>query len=195
MPKILVVDDDNDAKVGMEKKLKRQSYDVFSASNAGEAVKLIKAEDFDVVVADMVMEHDKAGLDVLDAAKEKNESTEVIIITAYGKTPTAFDSSKKGAFAYIEKDDENPYDLLCAKVKEAIQRKYIKSSSNQNFLKNILYGAGSVMDILAVSQSELQKLYDPDSSINESLSKDFKKVDDDLKKAFEKVRLEEYEKE
>lgn len=124
MPKILVVDDDDDAKAGMEKKLKRQGYDVLSASNAGEAVKSINANNFDVVVADMVMEHDKAGLDVLKAAKEKNESIKVVIITAYRNilTATAFELGQMGIFALIEKDDENPFDVLCAKVKEALEK-------------------------------------------------------------------------
>jgi hypothetical protein len=41
----------------------------------------------------------------------------------------------------------------------------------------MLYGAGSVIDILAAGQSELQKLYNPDASIFESISKDFEKAD------------------
>ncbi len=76
MSKVLVVDDDYDVKINMEKKLKRQGYDVLSASKAHEAIKLIGANEFDVVVADLIMEHDKAGLDVLKAAKEKNKYIE-----------------------------------------------------------------------------------------------------------------------
>jgi len=121
MAKILVVDDDDVARKNMERLLKHRGFDVTSAYSATNAIEIIKVNNFDVVVSDLVMENDKAGLDVLDAAKEKNESTEVIIITAYGKVPTAFDSSKRGAFAYIEKDDENPYDLLYAKVEEALE--------------------------------------------------------------------------
>jgi len=75
MPKILIVDDDDHFKLNMERKLKRHGYDVLSTSDACEAIKLIKANDFDVVIADLVMEHDKAGLDILEAAKDKDEST------------------------------------------------------------------------------------------------------------------------
>ncbi len=48
-----------------------------SASNALEAIDLIKANNFDVVVTDMVMENEQAGSLVLQAAKDEDESTEV----------------------------------------------------------------------------------------------------------------------
>jgi len=121
MQKILVVDDDSHVRKNVVRLLEKRGFDVSSASNSTDAAELIKTEDFKVIVTDMVMENDEAGLSVLQAAREKDESTEVIIITAYGNVQNAFYSSRQGAFAYIEKDEEDPYELICSKVEEALK--------------------------------------------------------------------------
>lgn len=55
--KCLVVDDDEDFVNLMSQFLQLQNYQVFTAKNGVEGLKKIMADDFDVVVCDMVMPH------------------------------------------------------------------------------------------------------------------------------------------
>jgi ActR/RegA family two-component response regulator len=126
--KILVVDDEVRARKNMVRWMRAEGYDVYSGISAGDAVELIRDIDFDVVVTDMLMENDNAGIWVLKAAKEKDRLTEVIIITAYGTIPKAVDSTKEGAFDFIEKDAEDINRLLCRKVRESLKRRALMST-------------------------------------------------------------------
>jgi DNA-binding NtrC family response regulator len=65
---------------------------------------LVREHDFDVIVADLKMETDKAGLEVLKAAKEKDIYTQVIIVTAYGTPEVSVETMRLGAFDYLERN-------------------------------------------------------------------------------------------
>jgi len=121
--KILVVDDEDEARRNMERFLSKQGWDVFIASNAAEAVDLIKENAIDVVVTDMRMEDGESGLSVLQEAKQRDKFTEGIVITAYPSVKNAADAMEQDAFTYVEKDADNSYQLLRSKVEEALKRR------------------------------------------------------------------------
>ncbi len=189
MSNILVVEDDADIRENMARLLGKRGFNVSSASNTSEAIDLIKINQYDVVVTDMRMEGEKSGLYVLEAARKKNKMTEGIVITAYPDIKNAAEAMEKDAFYYISKSDDNPYDLLCSKVQEVIEKTQNKPDSNQKFLRHIMYGAGSVLDILPESQPEPERLFNPAPSAREALDRDWSKVENDLGKAFEIERL------
>ncbi len=68
----------------------------------------LKHGAFDVIVTDLVMEHETAGLDVLKLAKELQPDAETIMVTAHGDIPTAKAALQGGAYDFIEK----PLDLV-----------------------------------------------------------------------------------
>ncbi len=118
--KILIVDDEDRVRKNMVRLMQARGFTVFSAASASEASRMIDDDLFDVVVTDMLMENDSAGLQVLKAAKEKDEMTEVIVLTAFGSITNAVDSTRMGAFDYIEKDAEDINTLLCDKVEASL---------------------------------------------------------------------------
>ncbi len=120
MDKILVIDDDDNARKNIIRSLKIYAYNIFSAAKLKEALELINEHYFKVIITDMVMEDDRAGLSVLMAAKKKETSTRVLIITAYGKDQDAKKMEDEGAFAYIEKNANDSYETLSQMVREAI---------------------------------------------------------------------------
>jgi two-component system response regulator HydG len=63
---------------------------------------------FDVVVTDLVMETETAGLDVLSLARTEQPHAETIMVTAHGDIPTAKKALQGGAYDFIEK----PVDLV-----------------------------------------------------------------------------------
>ncbi|MCL4211503.1 MAG: sigma-54 dependent transcriptional regulator, partial [Phycisphaerales bacterium] len=62
---------------------------------------------FDVVVTDLVMEEEQAGLKVLELVKQHQPDAATIMVTAHGDVPTAKAALQGGAYDFIEK----PLDL------------------------------------------------------------------------------------
>jgi len=105
MMRILVVDDESTLLADLEWVAKTVSGgDVQTANGATEALKLINENDFDLVITDLFMEDKDAGLKVIAAAKEKDWSTQVLLVTAHGKPdPTGPRAIAEGAFDYCDR--------------------------------------------------------------------------------------------
>lgn len=101
--KILAVDDDPATRELLRKRLSKAGYEIEIAKDGVEAVDLIAASLFDVIITDLVMPGEADGIDVLEAAKKKWDSTEVILITAHASVENAVEAMKKGAFDYLTK--------------------------------------------------------------------------------------------
>ena len=101
--KILVVDDDPVTRQLLKKRLAKSHYDIETACNGDEALDIISNRLFDIVITDMMMPGTTNGIGVLEAAKDRWKSTEVIVITAYGVVDNAVEAMKKGAADYLEK--------------------------------------------------------------------------------------------
>ncbi len=124
--KILIVDDDENARKNMERIIKNKQTEplqVLVASNVEEAKIQIADNYFDVVVTDLNMTANiSAGFEILKISRDKDPSIRVIIITAFGNGSNGWHSGKQGAFAYVEKQALNDsYDILCLRVEEALR--------------------------------------------------------------------------
>jgi len=60
-------------------------------------------QSFDVVLTDLMIPGEIGGIEVLQIAKEINDKTEVVLITAHSSVDTAVQAMKKGAADYLEK--------------------------------------------------------------------------------------------
>jgi len=103
--KILVVDDELNMQLVLKALLKKEGYDVATASDGIEALKVLKSGGVEVVVTDLKMPK-LDGVGLLERVIRDYPSTPVIIITAHGTIPGAVDAMKKGAFSYITKPFE-----------------------------------------------------------------------------------------
>ena len=102
--KILIVDDDPVTRSLLSKRLtKGGEYEVETAENGVEAVRMIAHNYYDVVLTDLMMPGGVDGIGVLEAAKNKNIKTEVILITAHASLNNAIEAMKKGATDYLQK--------------------------------------------------------------------------------------------
>ena len=101
--KILVVDDDSVTRSLLSKRLAKADYEVTTAASGVEAVRLLAAEYYDVVLTDLMMPGGVDGIGVLESAKENHLKTEVILITAHGSIDNAIVAMKKGAADYLQK--------------------------------------------------------------------------------------------
>ena len=127
MSRLLVVDDEDEVRAALKRRLEREGYEVDTASSAAEAAEVIQAKSptFDVVVTDMSMEENNSGLQVLQDAVAHDIFTEVIVLTAYGNVANAVESMRRGAFDYLEKNvpGVDVYELLILKVGQAMERR------------------------------------------------------------------------
>ena len=95
--RILVVDDDAFFRVLCSDILTGGGFFVRTASTGKEAVALVEAEGFDMVITDLVMP-DMNGIEVLGRVKQYNALVDVIVITGHGSIESAIDLVKEGAF-------------------------------------------------------------------------------------------------
>lgn len=99
---ILLVDDEPLMRLSMMDALEAVGCDVQAVPTGTEGIEAIREKTFDVVITDLRLPG-VDGLTVLQAAKDKEPQTEVLVITAHGSVETAVEAMKLGAFDYITK--------------------------------------------------------------------------------------------
>lgn len=102
MPRILVIDDDEVVRDVLNTYLTGSGFEVVMACNGREGLDAAKEENFDLIVTDIMMPH-ISGIEVLKELAMINNTTPVIVITAYGTVQNAVEAMKLGAFDYITK--------------------------------------------------------------------------------------------
>ena len=104
--KILLVDDDLLILQAISSSLENEGYNVTTAANGEKAIELIKENNFDLILTDLVMEP-VDGMGVLKKAKEKNPESIVIILTGYGDLISAIEAIRLDADDYLLKPCES----------------------------------------------------------------------------------------
>lgn len=141
--KILIIDDEKLMRVSLEAQLKKEGFFVKALKSAGEALKYIRSEEFDIVVSDLRL----PGLDGIEFLKEiKNISPEtiVIIMTAYGTVESAVTAMSEGAFDYICKPFST--DELIIRLERALNYKEATSEVARLRCKiQELYGQNNII--------------------------------------------------
>ncbi len=101
-PSILIVDDEVNICQSCIKALSKMNYEVKYALNGYDAVKMLEAEPFDVVITDLKMSS-LGGMEVLRRVKDKFPDTQVIVMTGYASVSSAVEVMKMGALDYLPK--------------------------------------------------------------------------------------------
>ncbi|MBU0690203.1 response regulator [bacterium] len=122
--KILLVDDDPLVLSGFIEVLSQDSYDVTAVASGQEAIDILRAKEFDVVLTDMVMPR-VSGLDVLRAALTQQPDSIVIVVTGYASVRSAVDALRLGAYDYVVKPCED--EELLYRVKMGIERSHLRN--------------------------------------------------------------------
>ena len=81
--KVLLVDDDEVARMSMTMVLEQSGFAVTSASNVPEALKYISSESYDVLLSDLHMPGAGDGLTVVSAMKHANPSAATLLLSAF----------------------------------------------------------------------------------------------------------------
>ncbi|PKQ63004.1 sigma-54-dependent Fis family transcriptional regulator [Labilibaculum manganireducens] len=134
MKKILIIDDDPTICLMLQGLLKRKNFDADTVFSAGEALKKLEINQFDLVLSDFRLP-DFDGLELLQKIKSMHPHVPVIIMTSYADIRTAVSAIKMGAFEYVTKP-LNPDEILLLINSALAKSEEPKSSKNSQEKKN-----------------------------------------------------------
>jgi len=102
MSKILVIDDDNDMCLLLNRFLTRHGHEVSGMNSGKTAIEWMLKNQPDLVLCDFRLE-DMTGAEILGKIKDSYPGTPVIIITGYSDVKDAVEVMKLGAYDYVTK--------------------------------------------------------------------------------------------
>lgn len=103
LARVLVVDDEDAVLVTLQAVLQRQGYEVDAVGTSQAALEALERNTFDLVVTDLRLDGEEAGLEILRAAHERDMDTATILLTGYVSTESAIQAIKLGAINYLTK--------------------------------------------------------------------------------------------
>lgn len=102
MARILIVDDDAPVRSSLERLLGRVGHSCVTAADVAEAAESLDAEEFDLVLLDVVMPGG-SGLDLLRSVTTEAPDTAVIMVTGVDDRASAAAAINTGAYGYVLK--------------------------------------------------------------------------------------------
>jgi two-component system response regulator PilR (NtrC family) len=121
--RVLVVDDEPSMREFLSIALARDGYDVATAKDGVEALKLMEESPASVVLSDLSMPR-KGGMELLEEVRQNWPETIVVIITAFGTIENAVKALHLGATDYVSK----PFNLeeILLKIRRALKQRELE---------------------------------------------------------------------
>lgn len=120
MSKLLIVDDEEIARLTLAEILRLEGFDIKAVENGELAVKALKEEPFDAMILDLKMPG-MGGMEVLRTVVDTLPNLSVIVLTAHGTIDTAIQAIRYRVHDYLLKP-VSPEQVL-ASVEEALAKK------------------------------------------------------------------------
>jgi DNA-binding NtrC family response regulator len=155
---LLIVDDEESVRDSLYNWFIEDGFRVECAENAKEALAMLEAGHFDIVLADIKMPG-MDGMEMHRRIRALNPEAIVIIMTAFASVETAVQALKDGAFDYITK----PFDPddLSHLIRNAA--KQVEMKAENETLKNRIVSLENIEDIIGTSPSMMKVLKDVES--------------------------------
>ena len=138
---LLIVDDEEGMRVGLEKALSLEGYRVETAATAAEARRKARQERFDCAFVDLKLP-DLSGTELLPDLAQSG--TAVVIITAFATVDTAVRAMKLGAVDYLQKPFDN-HDIVALADRLCLGSRDQESSAAGSSSSDGLVAASPVM--------------------------------------------------
>ncbi|MBW6533870.1 MAG: sigma-54 dependent transcriptional regulator [Mariniphaga sp.] len=155
---LLIVDDEESVRDSLYNWFIEDGFKVECAENAKEALAMLEAGHFDIILADIKMPG-MDGMEMHRRIRALNPEAIVIIMTAFASVETAVQALKDGAFDYITK----PFDPddLSHLIRNAA--KQVEMKVENETLKNRIVSLENIEDIVGTSQAMMKVLKDVES--------------------------------
>src|SRR5262250_1542004 len=145
--RILIVEDEDNARKGYEQLLQRWGYEVVGVPSAEEALAKFAGYQPDTLIADVELPG-MNGLDLLKQLGDDLRDVPAIVITGKGSEERAVAAIESGAFWYIEKPLKGP--VLHALLDRALSK--ARDAHHLAVLQRQLREAGRLGDIVGASK-------------------------------------------
>lgn len=133
-PRVLIVDDELLQRKIVARQIELLDFICETAANAAEAMEILQARDFDVVLLDVQMT-DVSGLEVLPLIKRLEDAPEVVMLTLDVSLETGIAAMREGAYDYLTKPAAPAaLDVIVRKAAEK-RRLARQNSSLRDFIK------------------------------------------------------------
>ncbi|HTM45047.1 MAG TPA: sigma-54 dependent transcriptional regulator, partial [Polyangiaceae bacterium] len=152
--RVLVVDDEANARAGLAELLRDDGYTVETAADGFKA--LPKLEEFapDLLLTDLRMPG-MDGIELMRKAKELDPDSEVIVMTAYGAVDTAVSAMRQGASDYLTKPIN--VEELTLVIERVLERRRLRKEAGQ--LRESLSAQRRINSIVGSSKA-MQQVFD-----------------------------------
>ncbi|MCX6608778.1 MAG: sigma-54 dependent transcriptional regulator [Acidobacteria bacterium] len=151
--RILIIDDEEDIRESLETLLSLEGYTVELAPLANAGLRRMEESTYDLVLLDLMMP-DKSGLEVLAEVRQRDRSTPIFLITAYGSIDVAVRALKSGANDYFSKPWDN--EKLLIEIERQIGKSHLERENVE--LKRALKQRYSFPNIVGKSERMLKVL-------------------------------------
>ncbi len=119
--RILIVEDDSAARVGLEQLVRSWGFVAESAADGNEALEKVTTFRPAIVITDLVMPG-MDGLELLRALQQQGADVTTLLLTAQGTVETAVEAMKEGAYDYLTKPVDIPrFKVLLDRVVERLE--------------------------------------------------------------------------
>lgn len=153
MRRIVLVEDEADARASLERGLRRAGFDCAAAGDVAEALRLARATFFDAAVVDVVLgDNPRGGLDLLSQLAALPHRPPVVVITAYADLGKVKEALNAGADYLLEK----PFSV--AELLQVLERVLRNADSSSHFVDRALARAGLTDKELAIARLVLKGL-------------------------------------
>jgi two-component system, response regulator RegA len=125
---VLLVDDEDRFREALSRQLSVRGFNVLSAANGEDAVKMVHNNAIDVTILDQKMPG-MGGTQTFNEIKKIDPLIEIIMLTGQATVDDALEIMKQGAFDYIMKP--MTIDELLFKIEDAYTRKVLMEKKNQ----------------------------------------------------------------
>src|SRR5947208_8170397 len=151
--RVLIVEDDNAARIGLEQLVKSWGFVAESAADGEEALHKVTSFRPAIVIADLVMPR-MDGLALLRALQQQGADVTTLILTAQGTVETAVEAMKEGAYDYLTKPvDLKRLKILLDKIVERLETVREVKALRRQLREHGTFGS------LIGSSPEMRKLY------------------------------------
>jgi putative two-component system response regulator len=136
MARVLIVDDEQSIRRTLGMFLERDGHVVATAEDGDQARLLFDADNWDVVVTDIIMPG-AGGVDLLQRVREQDPTTQVVLITGEPSVDTAAAAVRLGAFDYMSKPVSRTE--ICRVVGAAANHKGLQDDNRRLAAENETY--------------------------------------------------------
>jgi two-component system response regulator AtoC len=151
--RILIVEDDEALRESLQLTLAAESYEALVASGGSEALRLVEATPFDVVLCDLRMPG-LDGLELLPQLARRLPGATLILMSAFGTADLAIEAMRRGAYDYLAKPF-TPSELLLV-IRKARERERLRRTNQM--LRREIHRAVGDRPIVAASPSMISVL-------------------------------------